>query len=160
MRKNKFRADGFPDGTYGMVGRVERFHRTAETLAFISNGTRDDDVMLAELCESRRIPVILISHGSHVWPKTQPEKIEWGEHGKMLLRGPFSHLALQTPLAESYLEVFPSKSAVVKTGPLIWGIPVNRREGENLLKRCLGINMNQEKQGSSSMPGHRSRARA
>lgn len=105
--------------------------------AFISNGNRADDVMLAEICNKRKIPVMLISHGSHVRPKTEMEKIEWGEHGKMLLRGPYSHIALQSPLAEGYLETFPSRSVVLKTGPLIWGLPVEKGDKEKILEKMF-----------------------
>lgn len=101
----------------------------------LSNGNRDDDVLLTELCRMNDVPDVLISHGSHVLPKNEHEKIEWGEHGMSFLRAPFSHLALQTPLAEDYLKVFPSKCEIIKTGPLIWGKIDDFRKREIVLKK-------------------------
>jgi len=94
--------------------------------AFVSNGTRDDDEVIAELCKKKLIDSVLISHGSHIMPKNRYEMIEWGEHGRTLLRSPFAFYALQTPLSEGYLKVFPTESKTLKTGPLIWGREIDR----------------------------------
>lgn len=99
---------------------------------FISNGSRDDDVALSELCRANGIPDLLISHGSHVFPKNKSEQIEWGEHGKKLVRAPFSHLALQTPAVEGYFQAFPTSASLIKTGPLIWGMKVDRVKAPSL----------------------------
>lgn len=106
--------------------------------AVISNGNRQDDLMLAELCRKKGIMSILISHGSHRKPKGEHELIEWGEHGMALLRGPFSCLALQSPLAEEYLEMFPVAGSVIKTGPLIWGRPLDFRKGAAVFRKLCG----------------------
>lgn len=106
--------------------------------AVISNGNRVDDLALAELCARKNIKDIFISHGSHRAPQGHHETIEWGEHGRALMRGPFSHLALQTPLAEGYLASFPSSAVVVKTGPLIWGRPIDAGKSKALREK-LGI---------------------
>jgi hypothetical protein len=103
----------------------------------VTNGTRPDDTILAALGSRKNIRTVLISHGSHVGPKDEYERIEWGEHGKMLLRAPFSALALQTPLAEDYLNAFPSKSETVRTGALLWGRPVNTARSEELFARMF-----------------------
>lgn len=95
---------------------------------FISNGNRADDVITAELCAKKGIRTLLISHGSHVRPKNESERIEWGEHGRALLRAPFSDIALQTPVAEGYVDAFKTQSRAIRTGPLIWGKPVERRK--------------------------------
>lgn len=117
--------------------RLNHFVESVMPSAFISNGVRADDVALAEICRLKSIPVILISHGSHVYPKNDSETIEWGEHGRMLLQAPFSHLALQTPVSEGYLGVFPTESSIVKTGPLIWGKPVDPEGSRLLFKRMF-----------------------
>lgn len=103
----------------------------------LSNANRVDDVALAEICNKRGIRTILISHGSHVRPKNESEKIEWGELGRTFLRAPFKFTALQSPLAEGYLEVFPSQIRAVKTGPLIWGKPIKIDHNKKLLKKML-----------------------
>lgn len=94
-------------------------------LACLSVGNRCDDHLLATLCRQAGIPTVFISHGSHVPPQNDLEEIEWGEHGQMFLRAPFSHVALQSPLAEAYLRRFPSPGRQVRTGPLVWGVPIN-----------------------------------
>jgi len=104
----------------------------------ISNGNRADDLVLAELCRKKGIPDILISHGSHTPPKNEYERIEWGEHGMALMRGPFSVLALQSPLSEEYLRIFPSEAEAVKTGPLIWGKAINRESSRALFRKMFG----------------------
>lgn len=132
--------DNIADYILGLIFwaiQFNRFINLSKASAFISNGNRVDDVLLAELSYEKDIPSILISHGSHVPPKNEYENIEWGEHGRMLLRAPFSYLALQSPLAESYLEVFPSASKVVKTGPLIWGRPIKLEESELLFRKMF-----------------------
>ncbi|MFH1189200.1 MAG: hypothetical protein V1682_00740 [Candidatus Omnitrophota bacterium] len=111
---------------------------TVKPSHLVSNGTRPDDLILAELCRRKGIKDILISHGSHRRPADLHESIEWGEHGRALLRGPFSHLAMQTPVAEGYLETFPAKGDIMKTGPLIWGRPVRRMPEADTFKRLFG----------------------
>ncbi|MBI2027711.1 MAG: hypothetical protein HYS98_07940 [Deltaproteobacteria bacterium] len=96
--------------------------------AIINNGCRDDDVLIAQYCNSKKISSILISHGSHTPPKNEYEHVEWKEHGALLLNGPFSHVALQTPLAEEYSKVMKIPHRGVRTGPLIWGLPIKRGE--------------------------------
>jgi len=99
-------------------------------------------LILAEICKNMHIPNILISHGSHVQPKNEYERIEWGEHGKALLRGPFSHLALQSPLAADYLKSFPAAGKTFITGPLLWGAPVNMTRSKILFDKIFGRSYN------------------
>jgi len=106
--------------------------------AVVTNGCRDDEVLLAELCRQKGIPSLMISHGSHVYPKNEFERIEWGEHGGGLIRASFSHVAFQTPLAEGYRQVFPSDSSPVVTGPLLWGMRVDARRSQALFSKLLG----------------------
>ncbi len=104
----------------------------------VSNGNRDDDMITAKLCLGRGIPSLIISHGSHVKPGDFYEKAEWSELGAKLVGGPFSMVAMQSPLAEGYLGEFPPRGRPVKTGPLIWGKPVDRSAGESFAAQLLG----------------------
>ena len=106
--------------------------------AVVSSGCRWDDVLIGELCQAKGIKAILISHGSHVLPKSACERIEWGEHGRGLLRAPFSHVALQTPMAEGYRQAFPSRAASVKTGPVLWGVPIQSARSRALFEELCG----------------------
>lgn len=120
------------------AGMLDRFIDRVRPVAVISNGSRDDDVVIAELCRLKNIQSVLISHGSHVKPRNEFESIEWGEHGKKFLGAPFSYIALQTPLGEGYLEAFPSESRAIKTGPLIWGRPIDKEKSKILFKKMFG----------------------
>lgn len=120
---------------------TDTLNKTLKSLApymVMMNGTRDDDAVLSELCGRSNIPAFLVSHGSHVRPKNEYEHIEWGEHGRILLRAPFSYVAFQTPLSEGYSNEFGLKGRVIKTGPLIWGLPVDRSKSEKLFKDIFG----------------------
>lgn len=116
---------------------LDRALASARPRAVISCGNRGDELVLAELCAKHGIPEILVSHGSHVRPRSAPERIEWGEHGRGFLRLPVSHLALASPLAEGYLEAFACPGKPVRTGPLTWGMPVGRTGREALLEKLL-----------------------
>ena len=117
--------------------KLDRFIERTNPYAVVTNGTRDDDVVLAEICGRKKIPDILISHGTFVEPFSEAELIEWGEFGRLLLRGPYTHLALQTPLSEGYLRVFPAAGEILRTGPLIWGMPVNRQQSRDLFNQIF-----------------------
>ena len=97
-----------------------------EPAAVLSNANRADDKLLAELCRKKGIPNIVISHGSHISPKNDFERIEWGEHGKQFLSAPYSHIALQSPIAEGYIGAYKPDALTLKTGPLIWGRKIKR----------------------------------
>jgi len=117
--------------------KLNHFIDMSKAPVFISNGNREDDVILSELCHRRNIPTIFISHGSHIRPKNEYESIEWQEHNRALLNAPFSLLALQSPFAEGCLEIFPSESKIIKTGPLIWGRPIKLEKSKLLFKKIF-----------------------
>ena len=118
--------------------QLSKFIDVVNPALFVSNGTRDDDLILAKLCRRKNIRSIFISHGSHVPPKNKYELIEWGEHGRMLARGPFSHIAIQSPLAEKYNSTFPGGGKEVRTGPLLWGNPVDDGKRRYFRQKILG----------------------
>lgn len=105
---------------------LDRWLDLLEPAAVLSNANRSDDKLLAELCRKKGIPNIVISHGSHISPKNDFERIEWGEHGKQFLSAPYSHIALQSPIAEGYIDAYKPDALTLKTGPLIWGRKVKR----------------------------------
>jgi hypothetical protein len=124
----------------GLQRRTATLYLLLETLqpsAVLSAGNRPDDVITGELCRGLGIPALLISHGSHVVPKTDLERIDWGEQGHRLLRAPYPFVALQSPLAEGFLKAFPSTSKGVRTGPVLWGSPVDRERSALLRGRTL-----------------------
>ncbi len=118
--------------------RLDIFVRRSRVALFVSNGNRADDVALAELSRARGIPDLLISHGSHVEPKNETERFEWGEHARMLVNAPYSHIAQQTPVIEGFFKAFPTKARRIKTGPLIWGMESDPKKREETVRRFFG----------------------
>lgn len=110
---------------------------TVKPSAVVSVGARDDDMVFGELCRKMAIPALMASHGSHVPPRSDSEKIEWGEQALRLIRAPYPAVALQSPLAEGFLAAFPTSSAVVRTGPVVWGRPADRARGAELRRRLF-----------------------
>lgn len=127
-----------------LLGQSVWAYRVDETLArlkpriVISAGNRPDDAMIAELCKKRGIDTVLISHGSHVKPKNDYERIEWSEHGRSLLGSSFAVNAMQSPLVEEYFSAFPASGALARTGPLIWGRPIDRTRGRSTFNKIFG----------------------
>lgn len=111
----------------------------------ISNVCRIDDLVLAELCRSRMIPNLLISHGSHVKPKNKWEMIEWGEHSKQFLGAPFSHIAVQTPTTMGYFDAFPTGAVLSVTGPVTWGAKVARSRSARQFADLFGQKFKRER---------------
>jgi len=141
-RKMRVSIEDYVVGLMLWTVRLNKAMDAIKPMAVLSNGTRADDVLLAEICKLKNIPDILISHGSHVPPGNEYEKIEWGEHVKSLLAGPFSHLALQSPLAEACHRVFPTPGRRLATGPLIWGRQIDRSRGTLLFNKAFGEKFN------------------
>ncbi len=118
--------------------QLERAIDLLDPLAFISNGTRDDNNLLAEICLKKNIGTIVVSHGSHVPPKHELERIEWRSHGKAFLDGSFSCIASQSPLAEMYFSEYYSPSRLLRTGPVIWGNPVRKFKDRETFEKIAG----------------------
>ena len=137
-RKIKNNIKGFMTSLYIWTIELNEFLSVMRPSIIISNGNRCDDLIIAEICNEKRIPTLMIPHGSNVQPKNHYESIEWGENGVPHIRAPFSMMALQTPLCEGFLKVFPTKSVPVKTGPILWGGPVNNSSGEEVFMKMFG----------------------
>lgn len=129
---------GFIVGQLVWARMLDRFFRRVSPKAIFSCGARHDELILAAVCGGLKIDSILISHGSHVRPKNKYEHIEWGEHGKTLLRMPFSTVILQSPLEAEYLKTFPANGKTVCGGPLLWGRPVNKANGSRVFNEIFG----------------------
>jgi hypothetical protein len=119
---------------------IDRELSDLNPLLVISNVSRLDDLITAELCQARNIPSMLISHGSHVKPKNEIEMIEWGEHGKQFLSAPFSMIVVPTPTSNEYFDAFPTEATIVKSKPMTWGIQGDKKVGEALFYKLFGGN--------------------
>ena len=78
--------------------------------------------VLGELSQRYDTPSILVSHGSHVPVTGRFDRIEWVEHSRNMIDAPYRYAALQTPLAEAFVEQIGLQWAqALKTGPLLFG---------------------------------------
>ena len=87
---------------------------------------------LGEFTRRKGIPGLLISHGSFTPMKTDLEEMGWRFHSHGLFHGTYSHSALQTPLAEAFSQQVPAKTEFLKTGPLVWGLKMERDSSAGL----------------------------
>lgn len=110
---------------------LEKFIQRATPVALFSQGVRVDDVAISELALKYKIPSVMISHGTHTPPLDASSHIEWGEHGRSLVRAPFSWVVCQSPLTQQYLNHYDVPAKRLTTGPLIWGHPLQPHQYKN-----------------------------
>ena len=97
---------------------------------------------LGELCVKRRIPGMLISHGSHTPVQNELASVESKALARGLISSTYPMVALQTPWAKRYVEKNPTPSRAIVTGPLLFGTGIqsaNRSSAGTALRKRLGI---------------------
>ena len=129
-------------GLHMWTTELDKIIRKLAPSLVISAGNRLDDSITGELCRDINIPAVMASHGSFVYQEGEIGAIELEEDGKHLLGAPFSFIALQSPLAEGYTRAFPPLGNTVKTGPLIWGNPIDTEKSRLLSKKIFGNRKN------------------
>ncbi|MBI4369358.1 MAG: hypothetical protein HY547_03905 [Elusimicrobia bacterium] len=106
--------------------------------AVISAGDRDEDPFIGEICRQEGIPAVLISHGSHAPPKGELERAAWDEHGRHLILAPYPFVAVQSSLADQFLDEYQSRAVRIYTGPLIWGRAIDAQKSKLLRQKLFG----------------------
>ncbi len=117
---------------------TEEIVRNVKPNVVVAAGDLDDDRFTGAICRRWNVPGIMISHGSHVVPKSEAEHIEWGTHTIGKMRSSFQFQALQSPLAEAHRMVFPSDGTSIRTGPLLWGSAIDPGLAQALRRELLG----------------------
>nr|WP_319395139.1 hypothetical protein [uncultured Desulfobacter sp.] len=112
---------------------LDRSHPALVLSQYAINSSDD----LGALCDKKKIPALMISHGSHVPPKNEFETIEWQEHGRGLMNTQYPYVALQSPWAHKYLSVLPCDSTLLKTGPLLFGKKIDASKNKTDLRRRI-----------------------
>jgi len=84
---------------------------------------------LGELAHLLNIPSVLISHGSHVSPKDEFDRMEWIDHGKGLIDTDYQYHLLQSPWAVEYAEAMLLKKGYYKVLPVVF-TKVDRNDKE------------------------------
>jgi hypothetical protein len=77
--------------------------------------------VLGELCQLKKIPSMMIPHGTFAPTTDEYSKKEWAENALGQVNTPYQYVALQTPLAQKFIADVPVKSQPVITGPLLFG---------------------------------------
>lgn len=122
-------------GLYGQTVCLDRVLRRCRPRMIIVPHSREITYNLGELARRHGIPGLLISHGSHVPPQNDFERIEWSEHGSGLMNTHYEYTAVQTPWAQEYLKHVPTKSKSITTGPLLFAKKLNSRRAKKDLRR-------------------------
>jgi hypothetical protein len=75
---------------------------------------------LGEICFQKKIPAMLISHGSHVLHENLLAKYEWSIHAHTIFNSKYPFVALQTPWAKDFFkDQNDALSQGIETGPLL-----------------------------------------
>ena len=98
----------------------------------LSHVARDISYALGELAGSMNIPSVLISHGSHVPPKNEYERMEWYDHGKGLVHTDYRFHLLQSPWAVEHVKAMGYHGNYYAIDPLIF--PRVDRSGKTALQ--------------------------
>ena len=96
-------------------------HKTKPILA-ISQHALGYSYALGELCSRKKIPSLLITHGTHSSnQRDELAKMEWSEHARTIFNAHFSHTAIQSPMAGNFFQILDNTySLPLKTGPLLF----------------------------------------
>jgi len=93
---------------------------------------------LGEICRERKIPAILVSHGSHVPHQQKYSEIEWNEHARTLFNTHFPFVAIQTSWAGRFFEAQKKALSVpVNTGPLLFAQKSRLKENREQLRKRI-----------------------
>jgi CDP-glycerol glycerophosphotransferase (TagB/SpsB family) len=84
--------------------------------------TLNSSYLLAEWLKENKHEVVITSHGSHVVPKNEIEKLDFKLHGEGLILGPQTQNQVQSKYASDYLNFYSVQTQQNLTGPLLWGV--------------------------------------
>jgi hypothetical protein len=122
--KNKYQyglAPGVIDATYHFSMNQNRYLDRFHPVFVLSQHSRMPTAVLGELCKLKKIPSMMIPHGTFAPLTDEYSKKEWVENALGLINTPYEYVALQTPLAQKFISDVPVKSKPVITGPLLFG---------------------------------------
>ena len=129
------------------IKRIDKILKRSEPALAIAQYALGAGYALGEICSARGIPAMLVSHGTHVVQNNDTyAHIEWGEHARTLINTHFPYVAVQSPLANQFLESCSDlKSKKIITGPLLFARKVTTDESKEEVRRRLFGNHAHEK---------------
>ena len=122
--KNKYQCGLAPeviDATYHFSMNQNRYLQRFQPVFVLSQHSRMSTAVLGELCQLKKIPSMVVPHGTFAPIYDEYSKKEWAENALGLINTPYQYVALQTPLAQEFISEVPGKSQPVITGPLLFG---------------------------------------
>lgn len=86
--------------------------------------------MMGEVAQRQGIPALNISHGTHVPPNNEAERIENYRLASSVILNSYPYVAVQTPWTERFLDYYQDRRQRIFTGPLLFSVtnPQDRRE--------------------------------
>jgi hypothetical protein len=76
--------------------------------------------MMGELSHGQGFPSLNISHGTHVPPNNEIERIENYRLATNVIINPYKHVAVQTPWADKFLDYYKDRRPRILSGPLLY----------------------------------------
>lgn len=107
--------------TYYQAVNISRFLDIHKPTLVLSQYSRGMTAVMGELCRIKKIPSLMIPHGSFTAIADECSKKEWQENALGIVDTPYEYLALQTPLIERFLADISVHRKTIITGPLIFG---------------------------------------
>lgn len=106
-----------------LTRQYERLFRRLRPTIILSQMARwGNGMALGEAGTREGVPSILISHGSHVEPRSRIEAMTVQDHATGLLHSPVYRLAaVQSPAAEQVLRNIAPSTVYVRCRPVMWG---------------------------------------
>ena len=105
------------------IGLNKIFENNTNKLFLIAQHALGFNGLAGEFSNTKNIPSMLITHGSHIKQNNKYSKLCWDEINKTLVNAKFTFSAMQTPLAYDYFINEKNKKAkALITGPMIFGL--------------------------------------
>ena len=113
--------DNIVDNLHGQSHSLSRILKINKPYMILSQHSLGFSSLLGELSSKLGIPAISISHGTHAFHSDKHAQIAWKRHSKMLLDTVYPYTAIQSPLANTFLDKTQSQhSKKVITGPVLF----------------------------------------
>jgi len=123
------------DKTYYQSANLNAFLDRNRPRFVLSQYARGMTAVMGELCKLKRIPSLIIPHGSFTPATDEYSRKDWKENALGVIDTPYEYVALQTPLVEKFLSQAPVESRHVITGPLVFGRKNKMAENMAFLRR-------------------------
>jgi hypothetical protein len=134
---------------HGLKEEILHLERSTEKLADVFNVLKPKLIMsmysggifymMGELANHFHVSSLNISHGTHVPPNNQYDKIENWRLAATVITNTYANVAVQTPWADRFLNYYADKRKRILTGPLLYSV-VNDQHRKEIRDLVLGEN--------------------